>query len=99
MIRAYIEGHLVGETWGGGRGFIGHRVKIKERGLVNAVAQACKSGDFQGAKFSTDSYLVVESHVFRNRCDVVRTRVIDLVDLPSLSEYVDPDFYAYAERL
>lgn len=97
MITSRIEGHVIGMTWGSVRCSMEHRVKLKQRGLVKAVMQACKSGDFQYAKFCVDSFLVVESRTVRNRCDVVRTRTIALVDLPSLSEFVDPTFSVYGD--
>lgn len=58
-------------------------------GLVDAVkAAVAGAGDFQSARLTADSYVVIEhrSSLLYGSC--LRSRVVEVTDLPSIADYV-----------
>jgi hypothetical protein len=78
---------------------------VSRSGLVAAVKAAVDSaGDFRSARLTADSFILFEHRqvgppAWAQGGSTVRSwaRRVDVIDLPSLSEYVAADQYQYAD--
>lgn len=93
-----VQGHIVGETWGGGRGsmeinwvlarrFSGEKIRpLLERFLRD------KGGDFEASrKFSEETALVVTVADYSGRYHTLKSRILHLHAMPSLADLVEQD--------
>jgi hypothetical protein len=66
----------------------GTYVNATGSGLVEAARSLCDDGDFQSARLTGDSVIVIEHRVPSAHGWVSHVRVVDVTALPSLADYV-----------
>ena len=74
---------------------------VSRSGLVEAIRAAVDgAGDFQSARLTADSFVIVEHRRLGPPDGTVRSwaRRVDVADLPSLADYVLPDAYAVGDE-
>jgi hypothetical protein len=74
---------------------------VSRSGLVAAIRSAVNgAGDFQSARLTADSFVMVEHRRLGPPDGTVRswTRRVDVAALPSLADYIAPDAYAFGDE-
>jgi len=77
-------------------------VSANGSGLIDAVKGATNDGDFRCARLTADSFVIIEHRDIEPYHGVsghatTWTRRVEVIDLPSLADYVERDAFTYYE--
>jgi len=95
-VSARIDGSIVGKSWGGFRARLTVSIDLNRirslryyKGNPVGLALTEHSGDFETAKFSSDTLLVLTTETHEGRVFTVREKCYGLAEFPSLHKHLE----------